>query len=290
MNNISKEDIHKAAKLTYFEFLNGLASKEEDFRCILYFHLRNLKVENKSNDTILLNPKKFGKYPDIVIIQEDGQISYIEIKQFINSSDSSKDKLSENIKKLEMYKLKDKHYRRGYLIHFYRNFQVWTDLNELIKDDKDIDNIYFPNEDYESIVTNYLSNPVNYNMIINESLSFLENKGIVNDEKEFKDKIIELISKAEDGDYSGWIPINSYIERDEFLNDGYKKVIKSLVSKTRNSNKPVRFYSDILSLSNRDIKNLKGIVETGRKDLIDLFIILRVNELIRLGFLSEMNY
>ena len=133
MNNIQSEDVYKATELTYFDFLNGLASKEEDFRCIIYFHLRDLKQKKKSNDTILLNPKKFGKYPDIVIIQQKGKISYIEIKQHINFSDSSKDKLKNDIKKLQMYKLKDKNYMHGYLIHFYRNFQEWSDLNRRLK-------------------------------------------------------------------------------------------------------------------------------------------------------------
>jgi hypothetical protein len=285
MHNLLPRDVYQAAKLTYFDFLNGLASKEEDFRCIFYFHLRNIKHRYKSNDTILLNPAKFGKYPDIVIIQENSKISYIELKQNIDFNESSKRELVYDIDKLQLYKSKDKNYKQGYLIHFYRNFQKWSDIDKLVNKKKGITNIYFPNEEYERLTNKYLSNKHTQDRIITKSLIHLKDRGIV--KKGMRSEIQELL--GEDS-AAGWIPINTNIERDEYLTGGYKKVIKSTVNVTRNSNRPVRFYSDILKLSKYDLNILTSQVETSNKDLIDLVIVLKINELTRAGFLSLVKH
>lgn len=285
MECISYEEIFEAAKLTYLDFLKGIASKEEDFRCVLYFHLRKMNEKNHS-DIILLNPKKFEKYPDIVIIHSNNKLSYIELKQYIDFTDGRpKRKLKEDVKKLRMYCKRENNFYCGYIIHFYRNFQEWEELEKLGKHNK-IHNIYFPDKNCEKIMNRFLCNKKNKIMLYKEAVSFIKSKKLFDEKTELKVKRIlhDDIYKNKDSYGLSWIPSNTYIEKNEFIMGGYKTIIRSLVDITKNTKKPLRFYSDILTLSSQEIKKLKP--KSATKDLIDLLIILKIYDLIRENTIS----
>ncbi len=264
---ITKKDIKEAAKLTYFDSLDGKANKEEDFRCVFYYHLRHIIEKRRLKDVLILNPKydlpkRYKKkksdyyFPDIMICHKNFKRSFIEIKFNIVHGKSVIEEVKEDLEKLKIYRdIEDAKFERGYLIHFYRNFPNYNKKVFSIKSRK-ISNIFYPNKNDKKNVNKML--------------------------KKLKDEDSNRYGEwAKDG--MAGVPANSYLcSKREYLS-GYKKLMSDIVDLTKNSKKPVRFDDDILKWNQKELEKKLGLNQENKK-LKKLLENIRYNQKIRKDF------